>query len=68
MDDKPKDGYDEYDYEADKLGSKGGRNRTKGEVKHAFSPNRSDRIHLDSQNNNRDKQMEATRKKSESSN
>ncbi len=65
---KKADNYEEYDYEADKLVSKGGRNRSKTEVTHTFSANRSDGIHLDSQNNNRDKQMEATRKKSESGN
>ena len=68
MDSDPRnlDEYDQYDYEQDKrLGAKGGRNRAKNEMKHDFSSNRADRIHMDSQMNNREKQMEAARKKSE---
>ncbi|VDM32981.1 unnamed protein product [Hydatigera taeniaeformis] len=62
------DEYEQYDYDREKVvSSKGGRNRAKNEMKHNFSSNRSDRIHIESQINNRDKQMEAARKKSESS-
>ncbi|VDD78308.1 unnamed protein product [Mesocestoides corti] len=60
----PADEYEQYDYEQDKItGSKGGRNRAKNELKHGFSSNRSDRIHLDSQINNSEKQKEAAKKK-----
>ena len=59
------DEYDNYDYVQDEiLDAKGRRNRSKNETKHDFSSNRADRIHLESQMNNREKQMEATRRKS----
>lgn len=63
------DEYDQYDYDREKVVfSKSGRNRAKNEMKHNFSANRSDRIHVDSQTNNRDKKMEAARKKLEADN
>ncbi|KAH9287356.1 hypothetical protein ECG_00721 [Echinococcus granulosus] len=71
MDSEPTivDEYDHYDYDREKVvPSKSGRNRAKNEMKHNFSTNRSDRIHIDNQNNNRDKQMEAARKKLEADN
>uniref|UniRef100_A0A146MIK5 Uncharacterized protein n=1 Tax=Schistosoma mansoni TaxID=6183 RepID=A0A146MIK5_SCHMA len=59
------DEYEHYNYEEDKVaGSKGGKNRTKRDVEehHKKSENRTNRIHIDYQVNNEEKQREQNSK------
>ncbi|VDQ11258.1 unnamed protein product [Trichobilharzia regenti] len=62
-----RDEYEHYNYEEDKIaGSKGGKNRTKrdAEEHHKKSDNRTNRVHLDHQVNNEEKQREQNLKHS----
>ncbi|CAH8547401.1 unnamed protein product [Heterobilharzia americana] len=61
------DKYEHYNYDEDKIaGSKGGKNRTKKDADehHKKSENRANRVHIDHQVNNEEKQREQNLKHS----